>query len=174
MVGEQPRKSQDIMPPVVVSTVPGADATNVRVATTVKVTFSEAMNEASAEGAFFLDGVAKNTGTCSDTIFYASDALWIGAHGGPIAGWDMNGWLDEIRIVKGVAKWTSNFTPPTAEYPFDIVDMGAYEHTRSISVTPSWFNKTLSVGNSTTDTLTITNNGDSSVNYTIELTGDDL
>ena len=86
----------------------------------------------------------------------------------------MNGWLDEIRIVKGVAKWTSNFTPPTAEYPFDIVDMGAYEHTRSISVTPSWFNKTLSVGNSTTDTLTITNNGDSSVNYTIELTGDDL
>lgn len=29
----------------------------------------------------------------------------------------LNGWLDEFRIVKGEAKWTTNFTPPTSEYP---------------------------------------------------------
>jgi len=28
----------------------------------------------------------------------------------------LNGWLDELRISKGIARWTSNFTPPTAEY----------------------------------------------------------
>jgi hypothetical protein len=27
-----------------------------------------------------------------------------------------NGWLDEFRISKGVAVWTSNFTPPTTAY----------------------------------------------------------
>ncbi len=27
-----------------------------------------------------------------------------------------NGWIDEVRISKGIARWTSNFTPPTGEY----------------------------------------------------------
>lgn len=27
-----------------------------------------------------------------------------------------NGYLDELRISKGIARWTSNFTPPTSEY----------------------------------------------------------
>lgn len=28
----------------------------------------------------------------------------------------LNGWLDEVRISKGIARWTDSFTPPTAEY----------------------------------------------------------
>ena len=28
----------------------------------------------------------------------------------------VNGWIDEFRISKGIAKWTSNFTPPTSAY----------------------------------------------------------
>jgi hypothetical protein len=27
-----------------------------------------------------------------------------------------NGYIDEVRISKGIARWTSNFTPPTVEY----------------------------------------------------------
>jgi hypothetical protein len=27
-----------------------------------------------------------------------------------------NGYIDEFRISKGIARWTSNFTPPTAPY----------------------------------------------------------
>jgi hypothetical protein len=27
-----------------------------------------------------------------------------------------NGWFDEFRISKGIARWTSDFTPPTSEY----------------------------------------------------------
>jgi hypothetical protein len=29
---------------------------------------------------------------------------------------DFNGYVDELRVVKGTAIWTSDFTPPTAEY----------------------------------------------------------
>ena len=28
----------------------------------------------------------------------------------------LNGWLDEFRLSKGVARWTGNFTPPTGPY----------------------------------------------------------
>jgi hypothetical protein len=26
------------------------------------------------------------------------------------------GWLDEIRVSKGIARWTANFTPPASPY----------------------------------------------------------
>jgi hypothetical protein len=31
----------------------------------------------------------------------------------------LNGWLDEFRISKGVARWTSNLTPSTSVYSDD-------------------------------------------------------
>jgi hypothetical protein len=45
--------------------------------------------------------------------------------GGPMIGVEfdgtngLNGWLDEFRVSKGVARWTSNFTPPTSAYTAD-------------------------------------------------------
>lgn len=41
------------------------------------------------------------------------------------AGGYVNGWIDEFRIVKGVAKWTTNFTPPTTPYSFQTDDYSA-------------------------------------------------
>lgn len=48
-----------------------------------------------------------------------SHPLTIGAIdvGGYTAGFD--GYIDELRISKGIARWTSDFTPPTREYTLD-------------------------------------------------------
>jgi hypothetical protein len=29
----------------------------------------------------------------------------------------LKGWIDELRILKGVGLYTANFTPPTAPFP---------------------------------------------------------
>jgi len=31
---------------------------------------------------------------------------------------DLDGWIDEFRVTKGVARWTANFIPPTQAYPY--------------------------------------------------------
>jgi Concanavalin A-like lectin/glucanases superfamily len=70
----------------------------------------------------FVDGV--NVGLYSDMPLVAgSDNLSpaapisnivIGNY--PGSSYGVNGWMDEIRVSKGVARWTSNFTPPVAPY----------------------------------------------------------
>ena len=35
-----------------------------------------------------------------------------------------NGWLDEFRVSKGIARWTENFTAPTAAYGSTTIDLG--------------------------------------------------
>ena len=36
--------------------------------------------------------------------------------GGPLSGYYATGYVDEVRISNGIARWTANFTPPTSEY----------------------------------------------------------
>jgi len=64
----------------------------------------------------YIDGVAQTTtGTSSDNLDNAAN-LRIGGQLTGVGG-DFNGWLDDIRITKGVARYTSNFTPPTSAFP---------------------------------------------------------
>jgi hypothetical protein len=58
------------------------------------------------------DGIAKDTTTVAHTMGNFADDLDIARVSG--AAW--NGWMDEIRVVKGTAMWTSNFTPPRRAY----------------------------------------------------------
>ena len=39
-----------------------------------------------------------------------------GGAGRPRFGGAFVGWIDEVRVIKGVAAWTGNFTPPTSPY----------------------------------------------------------
>lgn len=63
----------------------------------------------------FQDGVLLGTGTNSDNLS-SSASLNIGYNeDGGIQ--YFNGYLDEVRITNGVARYTSNFTAPTAAFP---------------------------------------------------------
>jgi hypothetical protein len=66
----------------------------------------------------FIDGVSKaltlDAGSYSCTLDNFAQLFQIGRFGY----WEsyFNGWIDEFRVSKGIARWTSNFTPPTEAY----------------------------------------------------------
>jgi len=67
----------------------------------------------------FLNGTQEGS-TFTDTTNYLNGASRpiIGADGfNPSANTQMQGYIDDLRVTKGVARYTSNFTPPTAPLP---------------------------------------------------------
>jgi len=65
----------------------------------------------------YLNGVAGTTTTTSASLFNFSSALMIGWHAGGSTAQQYSGYIDELCITKGVARYTANFTPPTAPFP---------------------------------------------------------
>lgn len=47
------------------------------------------------------------------------------------AGRDVNGWIEEFRVSKGIARWTANFTPQ--EYPYDTPTINYLKKYRRLS-----------------------------------------
>jgi hypothetical protein len=62
----------------------------------------------------FLNGALDGSGT-NTSDFQSSRPLIVG--GSPGVGGFFNGYIDDLRITKGVARYTGNFTPPTARFP---------------------------------------------------------
>jgi hypothetical protein len=69
--------------------------------------------DASNSVRIFMDGVLQDTDT-STAGWDSTSQLRIGVN---IAGQYLNGWIDEVRITKGVCRYTTNFTPRTAAFP---------------------------------------------------------
>jgi len=70
----------------------------------------------------FIDGTQiGSTQTFAGSFIDRSVPLYMG--GFPIFNFWLKGWMDEIRVSKGIARWTSNFTPPTQEYSEDKIDI---------------------------------------------------
>lgn len=70
-----------------------------------------------SSGFIFIDGTAQ---TLTTTVAFGANNAG-DVYGALLVGRspdvpDLNGWMDELRIGKGIARWTSNFTPETAEY----------------------------------------------------------
>jgi hypothetical protein len=64
----------------------------------------------------FINGTQIGTTQTDSSNMASSDALEIGKVGGLGAQY-VNGWIDDSRITKGVARHTANFTAPTAAHP---------------------------------------------------------
>ncbi|MDD5700623.1 MAG: LamG domain-containing protein [Dehalococcoidales bacterium] len=66
---------------------------------------------------FFKNGTLLNIGGTSFTQDLDADSdLLVGTYNKTASGHQWNGYIDEIRISKGIARWTSDFTPPTEPY----------------------------------------------------------
>lgn len=63
----------------------------------------------------FIDGVQVGSGTSSENISSASDVSIGALRGGSQDRFE--GYIDEVRVTKGVARYTGNFTPPTEAFP---------------------------------------------------------
>lgn len=64
---------------------------------------------------FYVNGTSVANGTRSGNAGDSTNTLYIGDY--TSAGYAFNGWLDDFRITKGVARYTANFTPPSAAFP---------------------------------------------------------
>jgi len=70
-----------------------------------------AATRASGTGRIFLNGVQMNTTSMTGSV--AASNLYIGTSSHNIAAEEFFGRLQDIRITRGFARYTSNFTPPT-------------------------------------------------------------
>lgn len=66
---------------------------------------------------FYLNGTAQGSATTeAGSIFNSDQLLTIGQRSDIIASRYFNGYLDEVRVSKGIARWTTTFVPPTSAY----------------------------------------------------------
>lgn len=74
----------------------------------------------------FIDGISQTlstSGAVGAVNFTNSGPFYIGVIATP---YYMNGYIDELRITKGVARYSSNFTPSTSAFPSNLADDSSF------------------------------------------------
>lgn len=70
-----------------------------------------------ATARLFLNGILEvSYASDSSTYTNGTSAPVLGCDGNVRTSRDLNGWMDEIHVQKGTARWTANFTPPSKAY----------------------------------------------------------
>lgn len=65
----------------------------------------------------FINGAQQYSGACTASFGLATNQTTIGVRTGNTAQTSFNGYMDDLRITRGLARYTANFTPPTAPFP---------------------------------------------------------
>jgi hypothetical protein len=66
----------------------------------------------------FVNGVQEgSTYTDSTNYLNPTGRPWIAINANTTNTSSLNGYIDDLRITKGVARYTENFTPPTKAFP---------------------------------------------------------
>ncbi|MEI6627414.1 MAG: LamG-like jellyroll fold domain-containing protein, partial [bacterium] len=101
---------------------------------------------------FYINGV-KDSYSVSNSINMTSSRLRMGIATDDGSTWPVNGNIDEFRFSKGIARWTSDFTPETSEYDLlsslsGRVGIGTTTPNSALSVVGSgYFSNILNVAN---------------------------
>jgi hypothetical protein len=75
-----------------------------------------AICRASGTYRFFVNGTVTGSGSDSTNISYTlGNLFYIGSTNDQQL--QLNGYMDDLRITKGYARYTANFTAPTAAFP---------------------------------------------------------
>jgi hypothetical protein len=66
----------------------------------------------------FKDGVQAGSDGAFTSIYNGNGTFWVGRFMDYTSiNHDLDGYIDDLRITRGVARYTNNFTPPTAPFP---------------------------------------------------------
>ena len=74
-----------------------------------------AFTRASGSNRMFFDGVLQGAAVSDSTNYTAPNAMQVGSSG--VYG-DLAAHIDDLRITKGYARYTSNFTPPSSAFKY--------------------------------------------------------
>lgn len=76
----------------------------------------------------FGNGILQSTWTSSASFAANTNPIYIGGTPYTSSNTSMQGWIDEVRITKGLARYTASFTPPTAAFQHRAFPaLGSYE-----------------------------------------------
>ena len=75
-----------------------------------------AITKTSSDAFLFLDGVRRANNAANTQSVSSCDRFDIGRSNASYPN-SFNGYIDELRVTLGIARYTANFTPPTAPFP---------------------------------------------------------
>lgn len=99
----------------------GTNTTNPIASSTTTIATSQwyhiAVTRSGSTVRLFVDGNLEATATNSQNINLSNNGLQIGRNGWDGTAGHWNGYIDDLRITKGVARYTTSFTAPLAPFP---------------------------------------------------------
>lgn len=105
-----------------------------------------------------------NVGTCTSSLPFWDNTqpIYVGSYAG---GYGFAGYMDEVRVSKGIARWTANFTPPDAACPTGCAGQPTSANISpqvgSVALTPQPY--TTPITQDTTFTMNVANSAGASV-----------